>query len=128
MSVIVSTLGYFALISGLYGLKIFLFRRVHQPRVVFCLFILGVCLALPITWLLSPDWDNQWVQRIGIWVGEPIGALTVPCVSFLYDYFSGQREIGRWYVRVPVEILILIPVWAFIWVQIMCWILGWVGP
>jgi hypothetical protein len=114
----------FGLIIALYGFKALLFRFVRLPILLLGGFLLGVALAVPVTWLTSPDWDNDCVHRIAIWVGDPVGILAVPCVSFLVDCFKGRRDMRNWPIRVPVEVFVAVPVWVIMWVQFMV-ALGW---
>jgi hypothetical protein len=114
----------FGLIIALYGFKALLFRFVRSPIILLGGFFLGTALAVPVTWLTSPDWDNDYVHRVAIWVGDPVGILAVPCVSFLVDYFRGRRDMRNWPIRVPVEVFVGVPAWIIMWVQIMA-ALGW---
>ncbi len=89
-------------------------------------FVTAVALCVPITWLLSPDWDNQHVLRIAIYVGSPVATLTVPCESFLFDL--ARRSAGlqvNWLWRLPLELFIAVPAWFFVWVFFELF-LGWV--
>jgi hypothetical protein len=114
----------FGLIIALYGFKVLLFRFVRSPRLLLGGFFLGTALAVPVTWLTSPDWDNDYVHRIAIWVGDPVGILAVPCASFLVDSFRGRRDMRNWPIRVPVEVFVAVPAWVIMWVQITA-ALGW---
>jgi len=116
----------FCLIGFLYVLKAFLFRKVKSSWLVLACFCFGVALMVPITWLIAADWDNPHVFRIAIWIGDPIGVLAVPCVSFLVDFLRGRRDMGQWQVRVPLEMLVLAPVWFYLWMWIQFLCLGWV--
>jgi len=56
-----------------------------------------------------------------------VATLTVPIVSFLIDLV--RRESGKnggWYWRVPLELLIAVPLWLYLWVFFEFYILGWV--
>jgi hypothetical protein len=115
----------FGIVIALYGLKALLFRFVRSSSLLFGCFFLGVALAVPLTWLTSPDWNNDQVYRIAIWVGDPVAFLAVPCVSFLVDFFSGRRDMKYWPVRIPVEVVVVVPAWVVAWVYIMANMLGW---
>jgi hypothetical protein len=115
----------FGLIIALYGFKALLFRFVRSSGFLLGYFFLGVALIVPVTWLTSPDWNNQHVYRISIWVGDPIGILTVPCVSFLVDYVRNRRDMKYWHIRVPIEVLVVVPAWFYVWVLIQVFILNW---
>lgn len=114
----------FGLIAALYGLKALLFRFVRSPGLLFGCFFLGVALAVPVTWLISPDWNNEYVRRIAIWVGDPVAFLSIPCVSFLVDFFRGRRDMKGWPIRVPAEVFVAVPAWTLCWILIMV-SLGW---
>src|SRR5690348_298617 len=115
----------FGLIIALYGYKAFLFRYVRSSGLLLGCFFLGVAVVVPMTWLTSPDWNNQHVYRIAIWIGDPIAILTIPCISFLFDYFKGWRDMRHWPVRVPVEVFVAAPAWFYIWIFIQVFVLNW---
>ena len=114
----------FGLLMALYGYKALLFRFVRSPGLLPGYFFLGVALAVPVTWLTSPDWNNEFTQRIAIWIGDPVAILAVPCVSFLVDYFTGRRDMKYWPIRVPVEIFGIVPAWVY-GCMLMEYRLGW---
>ena len=116
----------FALMVALYGLKALLLRFVRSPILLALCFFAGVALLVPVTWLISPDWNNEHVARIAIWVGDPIGILLVPCVSFLFDLLKGRHDMSGWRLRVPLEILVAGSVWFYAWAWIQFLVLGWV--
>ncbi len=126
MSLAASYTGDFGIVLGLYGLKALLLRSAFGQRRVLAFFTLAVCLALPAVWAFSPDWDNPQMLPIGKWLGAPIAVLTVPCCSFLVDYLKGWRTTRSWYIRIPLEVFIGVPVWAYIWALICFYVLGWV--
>jgi hypothetical protein len=120
-------LGSIGLILLLYYVKDVVLRRVRgvaNARIAFAS-AAGIC--VPITWILSPDWDNVHVHRIAILLGSPIYTLVVPYVSFLVDL--GRRERGKdgdWHWRIPLEIFIGVPAWFFFWIFLEVVVLGWV--
>jgi hypothetical protein len=126
MSLAATYTAAFGLIITLYGLKALLFRFLCSSSLLLGCFFLGVALLVPVTWVISPDWNNQHVDRIAIWVGDPIALLAVPCASFLFDYHRGRRDMRYWPVRVPIEVFVAVPAWAFIWAMIECFVLDWV--
>jgi hypothetical protein len=126
MSIAATYTADFGLIIALYGLKALLFRFVRSSSRLLACFFLAVALLVPVTWLTSPDWNNQHVYRIAIWVGDPIAVLGVPCASFLFDYLRGRRDMRYWPIRVPIEVFVAVPAWVYIWVMIQCFVLGWV--
>ena len=125
MNIVVTYAVDFGVVLSLCGLKALLFRFVRSRQLILACFFLGVALLTPVTWLVSPDWNNEYIYRIAIWVGEPVAVLAVPCVSFLLDYFKGRRGMGRWQLRVPLETFVAMPVWIFIWAWIQFSVLGW---
>jgi hypothetical protein len=116
----------FGVILGLYALKAALFRRAISPFRTLVYFLAAVALAVPVIWLFCPAWNTFNSAPIAHWVGTPIMVLTVPCISFLFDYANGRRSKGRWSIRLPLEIFVGVPVWASIWVWIMLLALEWI--
>jgi hypothetical protein len=116
----------FGLIIVLYGYKALLFRFVRSRVFLFGCFSFGVALTVPLTWLTSPDWNNEHVYRIAIWIGDPIAVLAIPCVSFLFDFLRGHRDMRNWLIRVPAEVFIAAPAWFFVWIMMEVFVLGWV--
>ena len=88
---------------------------------------MGLAVAVPVTWLISPDWNNGCVHPIANWVGTPVAVLAVPCLSFLVDFAAQHRNMRWWPIRVPCEVLVLAPLWLIAWVQIEYQLLGWVS-
>jgi len=126
MSVNASYAADFGIVIALYGLKALLFRSVRSAGFSLGCFFFIVALFVPVTWLTSPDWNNQNVARIAIWVGDPIAILPVPSVSFLFDFFSHRRYTHYWRIRVSLEIFAAFPLWVFIWVMIQVIVFNWV--
>lgn len=114
------------LILCLYGLKAALFRLVANRRRMVLLFTLGACMAVPVIWLVSPDWNNQRMIPLAKWAVGPIAVLTVPCVSFFIDLLRNRYDMICWYVRIPLEVLIGVPLWVYTWAQICFFVLGWI--
>lgn len=116
-------------ILSLYVLKAALFDCVSSPRRVLMGFLIGIVLAVPVTWFITPDWNSPEMAPIAKWVSMPVILLTVPCLSFFYDYANGRRSKGRWYIRVPLEVCIAGPLWAFVWllleINVFRWWLYW---
>ena len=119
--------GSTGLILFLYGVKAAVLRYLRTALPALAAFGAAVAACVPVTWALSPDWDNRHVLRIGIYVGGPVATLAVPCVSFLADL--ARRSAGRpggWLWRVPVELFLAVPAWFFCWVWFEFLVLGWV--
>ena len=116
-----------ALILFLYAAKAVILHHICQAALAGGIFVAVAALCVPVTWGLSPDWDNEFVLPAGNYFGSPIGTLTIPCGSFFIDL--ARRSAGckdDWYWRVPLEILVGIPAWVYLWVYIQFLVLGWV--
>ena len=116
----------FGMVLALFGYKALLFRFVRSTGLLLGCFFLGVALVVPLTWLTSPDWNNEHVYRIAIWIGDPVAILLIPCLSFLFDYIKGWKEMKYWRIRVPVEVFLAFPAWVYIWALIQLFILDWI--
>jgi hypothetical protein len=120
-------LGTALLILALYGAKALVLRYAPHRGYAAVLFAGAVSWCVPVTWVLSPDWDNRHVLRIAILVGSPVATLTVPCVSFVIDL---ARKLPprkwEWAWRVPLEVCVAVPAWGLAWVFFEFAILGWV--
>jgi hypothetical protein len=120
-------LGSVGLILLLYAAKWAVLRFVSCAGLAAALFSAVVALCVPATWALSPDWDNEFVLPIGIYVGSPIATLTVPFVSFLIDLLRRSAgSPGDWLWRVPLEVLVGVPAWVYFCVYFAFLVLGWV--
>jgi hypothetical protein len=121
--------GIAGIILFLYVFKALVLRFVQKDILARLLFIAAVALCIPLTWTLSVDWDNPHASRIATYVGYPVLILTVPCVSFLFDLRRQQwgavmpGGCGCW--RIPLELLIMVPLWIVFWAYFMIFILGW---
>jgi hypothetical protein len=123
--------GNAGLILFLYGVKAAALRHLRPALLAGVAFFGAVVLCVPLTWALSPDWHNPNVLRIAVYVGSPIACLAVPCASFLVDLAcrsaGGPGEPSAappW--RLPVELLIAVPAWIYLWVWVEVLVLGWV--
>jgi hypothetical protein len=114
------------LILVIYALKALIVHRL--PKLWACAwFFLVLAYAVPLTWAFSPDWGNQHVYRIAIWLGAPIMTLAVPAFTFVID--MRRRSEGKplgWQWRYPIELLLGVPVWAFSWALLEFFYFGWV--
>lgn len=118
--------GSAALIVILYAVKALVLALVLRPAWALLVFGGVIAICTPFTWALSPDWDNEHVYRIAIYVGCPIATFAVPCVSFFFDLAKRQAgQLGHWYWRIPLEVLV-IPLWVHLWVFFEFLVLGWV--
>ncbi len=116
----------FALVLALYGAKAFLLHSRRSPSVVLASFLGGILAAVPIAWLISPDWHNPSVREVANWVGTPLLLLAVPTASFLYDYCRRRASAapGGWR-RTLIEVFIGVPAWGVLWVCIEIFVLRW---
>jgi hypothetical protein len=119
-------IGSVGLILLMYAVKAATLWYLRSPFAAVAVFTVAVAACVPVTWALSPDWDNPNVLRVGIYAGGPIATLTVPCASFLIDL--ARRSAGRpggWLWRVPLEFL-GVPAWVYFWMFFELLVLGWV--
>ena len=118
--------GVLALVLSLYVVKSIILRVVHSTASAALTFAAAASLCVPITWFFG-DWRSANVYPIGNYIGIPIIMLTVPTASFFFDLSrraSGKQ--GGWYWRVPIEVLVGIPLWGQCWVLFEFWVLGWI--
>lgn len=118
--------GSAGLILVLYAMKAALLRYTATATAA-AAFAVAVAAAVPVTWALSPDWDNPNVLPVASYVGQPVATLAVPCASFLVDL--SRRSAGRpsgWRWRVPLELFIAVPMWGVVWAFAELLVLGWV--
>jgi hypothetical protein len=113
------------LILSLYAVQALLFRHLRSGVAIFGAYCAAIALAVSVTWLTSPDWNNELALRISVWVGTPVALLSVPVASFLFNLLSGHRGLRFWYIRIPIEVLLLVPIWFALWFHIML-SFGWV--
>jgi hypothetical protein len=119
-------IGSYGLIVFLHAVKAFSLHYL-RPALAGMTFSSITALCVPATWALSPDWDNESVLWVANYVGNPVMTLTVPIVSFLIDWtrpWAGPSS--RWWLRVPFEWLVAVPVWFYFWVCLEFFVLGWV--
>lgn len=125
-STLIFYLGGFLLVLDLYGTKVFLFHFIRSRGVLLASFLVITMAAVPVAWLISPDWQNPNVREIANWIGTPLILLTVPTISFLYDYYRGAANLGSaWYCRSLVEVFIGVPAWGLLWVALEIFVLRW---
>ena len=120
-------LGSLGLILFLYATKWAVLRFVSVAGLAAAVFCAAVVLCVPVTWALSPDWDNEFVLPVWNYVGNPVATLTIPCVSFLIDMsrkLAGKP--GDWHLRLPLELIVGVPLWMYFWAYFEFLVLGWV--
>jgi hypothetical protein len=117
--------GSAGLILVLYAVKALALRYLRWAGAGLA-FAAAAALCVPVTWAISPDWENRHVLWVAIYVGNPVATLTVPCVSFLIDWaWASTDQPSAWLWRLPLEWL-AVPVWFFFWVYFEFLALGWV--
>lgn len=114
--------GAIVLVAALYAVKELALRFTRLP-VAAVIFACAIAAAVPATWWLDPDWDNPLVLPLSHYVGMPVGLLTVPLLSFLFDVTEQKRTCRPW--RVVVELIAVLG-WFFGWIVIQLLILGWI--
>lgn len=118
--------GSAGLILLLYAVKAAALRYLRTAVVSLSTFSLAVAACVPVTWALDPDWQNQHVLRIAIYIGSPVATLAVPCASFLVDLTRRSAgHPGGWLWRVPLELFLAVPAWFYFWVFFEFLVLGW---
>lgn len=116
----------FLMVLALYAAKALLLHSSRSPSMVLASFLGAILAAVPLAWLISPDWHNPNVREIANWVGTPLILLTVPTASFLYDYCRRHaRAASGWWRRTLVEVFIGVPAWGMLWVSIEIFVLRW---
>ncbi len=104
------------LVLSLYAVKEAALQFAGRTGLAGSMFAAAVFLCVPITWVLSPDWDNEFVLPAGVYVGCPIMVLTVPTASFAFDLpRRASDRLGEWRWRIPLEVFVGIPAWACCW-------------
>ena len=126
MTPIVSCIGLLGVVIALYGLRSTLYSSMTKSRHIALAMAVGVAVALPVIWLFSPNSKTEPQILIGRWVFPPVCLLAVFCVSCLYDLIKGRTNLNYWYVRFPLEIVVGIPAWTFVWGWI-CIIIEWIS-
>jgi len=119
--------GSIVLVVFLYGAKCLILRKATHARLATALFALAVAACVPMTWALSPDWNNPHVFRVAIYAGSPIGTLFVPVISFFADLTrSTNRPPANGLARCLFEWFVAVPLWFVAWIFIEVFALGWV--
>jgi hypothetical protein len=112
-------------VLALYGVKAVALLRIRSGAGAALLFFAAVAVCVPATWALS-NGGAPYVAPVAHYVGTPIHLLTIPCVSFLVDLSRrAAGKSGDWYWRIPLEIVIGLPVWIMAWTYAEL-ALGWV--
>jgi hypothetical protein len=119
--------GSIALVVFLYGAKGLILSKATHAWVATALFSLAVAACIPMTWALSPDWNNRHVFRIAIYAGNPIATLSAPVISFFADLARRtDRPSVNGLARCLFEWLVAVPLWFAAWILIEFFVLGWI--
>lgn len=119
--------GNLAIVVALYAIKPVLLRRCRSFWLRLMAFGALAACAIPLVHRLSTDWNNPDVSHLSPLIGDPIIVLTVPLTSFLIDAWRPDKTfVPHWKWRTPLEILIVLPVWAALWMAVEFFILDWV--
>ncbi|MBI1853427.1 MAG: hypothetical protein HYR85_24065 [Planctomycetes bacterium] len=112
-------------IVALFALKQVLFRRTHSTIVRPACFVAAIAAAVPVTWLISPDWHNRHVTPIANWVGDPIALLAVPVAAFVIALVRGRVGSSPWLFRLLSEVC-FVGAWMWAWTFFEFCVLHWV--
>jgi hypothetical protein len=122
----VSYAGSLVLILTLYAVKSLTLRRPANWATAAVIFLTTVAVAVPGTYLLATDWGNPYLAPASVYVGNPVTTLGVPCASFAWDWATGKPRKSPWLWRVPLELVIAVPLWLLCWGFIELLVLGWI--
>lgn len=122
----IALIGSVSIIVFLYVVKAFLARIMAGNATRAIVFITAVLLCIPITWIVSSEWDNWHVNRYAVYVGMPVKILTIPCVSFFLDCTQRARKRRHLTLRTMLEILIGVPVWTTFWTFLEVAVFEWI--
>ncbi len=117
------------LFAVLYLAKFRILRLRVRPWVGVLLYLLVVAALLPYDhcrFIVDGYWWG-YISPLTCWIGGTIIAFAVPTASFLYDVLARTRLSARLYaLRSLVEVVIFVPLWAFVWLLIEMWFLHWI--
>jgi len=100
-----------------------------RPWVGLLLYVLVVAALLPYHHCRFIVDGYMWgyISPLTCWIGGTIIVFTVPTASFLHDVLAETRLSSRLYaLRSLVEVVIFVPLWAFVWLLIEIWFLHWI--
>lgn len=104
-----------ALVVFFYLWKLEIVRKVKDKQEAVGWYLLLILVCLPYLWyLVSTNWFNQHAYDVAVWIGTPIQVLFIPTLSFMW-YLIDKAPPSPHPVNVIVEMIILVPVWYFIW-------------
>jgi hypothetical protein len=116
-----------ALILMLYAVKALALRNDRNRALAFVMFMAAIVVSVPVACLISPLRGDSGVYPEAIYIGQPLSTLLVPCLSFLWDWIrpGPKRHPRAWLWRVPLEVLIAVPLWFYAWQLFQLFVLEW---
>ncbi len=114
----------FPMLAVLYVVKYRILTLRVQPWLGSLLYFLVVLALLPYLYCrLMDTWNSGFVSSLANWIGLPVLVFAVPTVFFLYDTLAQRRPSLKDYaIRSLAEIVFLFPLWAFVWVRFLMWL------
>jgi len=114
------------LILVIYCMKAALLRSSLLTWQRIYLYFLGLLVSLPLIWFaVSANWYSPFVYPASCWVGDPIGLLFVPTLTFAADILSPSVSFKLFLTRSLLEIVVVVPIFAWFWYQLSCVLFGW---
>ena len=100
-----------------------------RPWLALGLYCLAMAALLPYLYFRVIDvWDYTDVDPRVNWIGVPVMAFTVPTTFFLYDTLDHKYRAFKFYaIRTALELVVLVPVWTFIWGCVQLFVFEWVA-
>ena len=113
----------------LYFLKWHSFRNAKLASTRLLIHFVACIATLPYILVFATDNVSPNVRPIANWFGTPMIVYFVPTLSLIIDETARIRESNalRFAVRAGIEILILWPLWIFVWILIEIFVLQWVS-
>jgi hypothetical protein len=115
------------LILSLYAVKALALRNDRSRALGFVMFLAAIVVSVPLICVVSPLRGDGGLFPEAIYIGEPISTLLIPCLSFLWDWTRPgvKRHPRAWLWRVPLEVLIAVPLWFYAWHFSQLFVLQW---
>jgi hypothetical protein len=116
-----------SLLAVFYVVKFRLLTLRAEPWLTLLLHVILVAAVLPYLYYICDlaIWnDCDVVFPLVKWVGAPIMVFTIPTASFLWDVLYRRPSYFTFAFRSILEIILLIPLWLFLWFWTMA-LWGW---